>query len=93
MFTALNNGLISALISLVRTLLLRCGALIIFPALWGIDGVWLAVPVAEIFAAILAGSLIFGLGRKYGYLGTGRLGLVLRRFSKKAVSFSLGKLF
>ena len=93
LFTALNNGLISALISLVRTLILRCGALIVFPVLWGIDGVWLAVPVAEVFAAALAGSLIFGLGKKYGYLNTGRLGSGLRRFSKKAVSFSLGKLF
>lgn len=93
LFTALNNGLISALISLVRTLILRCGALIVFPVLWGIDGVWLAVPVAEVFAAALAGSLIFGLGKKYGYLNTGRLGSGLRRFSKKAISFSLGKLF
>lgn len=93
LFTALNNGLISALISLVRTLLLRCGALILFPVLWGIDGVWLAVPVAEVFAALLAGSLIFGLGKKYGYLGAGRLGSGLRRFSKKAVLFSIGKLF
>ncbi len=93
LFTALNNGLISALISLVRTLILRCGALIVFPVLWGIDGVWLAVPAAEVFAAVLAGSLIFGLGRKYGYLNAGRLVSGLRRFSKKAVSFSLGKLF
>ena len=93
LFTALNNGLISALISLVRTLILRCGALIVFPVLWGIDGVWLAVPVAEVFAAALAGSLIFGLGKKYGYLNTSRLGSGLRRFSKKAISFSLGKLF
>ena len=93
LFTALNNGLISALISLVRTLILRCGALIVFPVLWGIGGVWLAVPAAEVFSAILAGSLIFGLGRKYGYLGTDRLGSGLRRFSKKAISFSFGKLF
>ena len=93
LFTALNNGLISAVISLVRTLILRCGALIVFPVLWGIDGVWLAVPVAEVFAAALAGSLIFGLGKKYGYLNAGRLVSRLRRFSKKAVSFSLGKLF
>ena len=68
MFTALNNGMISALISLVRTLILRCGALLLFPALLGIDGVWLAVPAAEVFAAVLAGSLIFGLGKRYGYI-------------------------
>ena len=64
----LSLVVLTALISLVRTLLLRCGALILFPVLWGIDGVWLAVPAAEVFAAVLAGSLIFGLGKKYGYL-------------------------
>ena len=64
----LSLVVLTALISLVRTLLLRCGALILFPVLWGIDGVWLAVPVAEVFAALLAGSLIFVLGKKYGYI-------------------------
>ena len=64
----LSLVVLTALISLVRTLVLRCGALILFPVLWGIDGVWLAVPVAEVFAAVLAGSLIFGLGKKYGYI-------------------------
>ena len=68
MFTALNNGIISALISLVRTLFLRCGALLLFPARLGIGGVWLAVPAAEVFASVLAGSLIFGLGKSYGYI-------------------------
>lgn len=67
LFTALNNGGVSALISMVRTLLLRCGLLILLPALYGIDGVWLAVPVAEIFAAALSALLIFGFRRRYGY--------------------------
>ena len=43
--------------------------------------------------AVLDPLLIFGLGKKYGYLGTGSLGSGLRRFSKKAISFSMGKLF
>ena len=67
LFTALNNGGISALISLVRTLVMRCGLLILLPALLGIDGVWLAVPVAEVFAAMLAAGLLFGFRRRYGY--------------------------
>ena len=67
LFTALNNGGVSALISMVRTLLLRCGLLILLPGLYGIDGVWLAVPVAEIFAAALSAILIFGFRRRYGY--------------------------
>lgn len=67
LFTALNNGGISALISLVRTLVMRCGLLILLPALLGIDGVWLAVPAAEVFAALLSAGLIFGFRRRYGY--------------------------
>ena len=41
--------------------------LILLPALLGIDGVWLAVPVAEVFAAMLAAGLLFGFRRRYGY--------------------------
>ncbi len=67
LFTALNNGGVSALISLVRTLVMRCGLLILLPALLGIDGVWLAVPAAEVFAALLATGLLIGFRCRYGY--------------------------
>ena len=46
-FTALNNGLISALISFLRTLVLQTTAILILPSLWGINGIWLAIVAAE----------------------------------------------
>lgn len=56
-FTALNDGLTSALISFLRTLLFQIGAVLILPALLGIDGIWLSVVVAEVIAAVM--TLLF----------------------------------
>ena len=47
-FTALNDGLVSALISFLRAFLFQVGAILVLPALLGIDGVWLAVVTAEL---------------------------------------------
>ncbi|MBR2254785.1 MAG: polysaccharide biosynthesis C-terminal domain-containing protein, partial [Candidatus Methanomethylophilaceae archaeon] len=47
MFTSLSNGKVSAWISFVRTLLLLAPLIILFPAAFGIDSVWFAVPVTE----------------------------------------------
>ena len=51
----------SALISFLRTLVFQLAALLLLPALWGIDGVWLAVTAAELAAlavsALLSGNL------------------------------------
>ena len=49
-FTALGDGVTSALISFLRTLVFQLAALLLLPALWGIDGVWLAVTAAELAA-------------------------------------------
>ena len=46
-FTALGDGVTSALISFLRMFLFQMAALLLLPALWGIDGVWLAVTAAE----------------------------------------------
>lgn len=54
-FTALNNGLASALISFLRTLVFQCAAVLILPIFLDMDGVWLAITVAE--AAALAVTL------------------------------------
>ena len=69
LFTALNNGVISAVISMVRTLIFRCSGLLLLPILWGIDGVWIAVPLAEIFAATLSVVLLMKFRKRYGYAG------------------------
>ena len=66
-FTALNNGPISALISFLRTLVLQVAAVLIFPLIWGIDGIWLSVVAAELMAAVISLSFVVGLRRKYQY--------------------------
>ena len=66
-FTALNNGKVSALISMLRTFILEAGALIILPEMFGINGVWWVMPVAEIIAIAVALFMIFRYREEYGY--------------------------
>lgn len=64
-FTALSNGLISAVAAFVRTLVFELAAVFILPAIVGIDGIWYAVSVAEILAFIMSFFLIFGFRKRY----------------------------
>ena len=66
-FTALNNGRISALISFLRTFAFEVGALILLPALMGIDGVWWTLPCAELLSAVVSVSLLIKYRKVYGY--------------------------
>lgn len=66
-FTALNNGLISAIISFMRTLLFQVVCVLTLPLLWGIDGVWSANVFAELAALILTFTLFMCHRKKYGY--------------------------
>lgn len=50
MFTALNDGKTSAILSLLRTLVFLIVPLLILPRFWGVDGVWLSLPAAEVLA-------------------------------------------
>lgn len=52
-FTSLSNGKVSAIISFSRTLFFLVICLLLFPVLWGITGVWFAVPVAELLTLIV----------------------------------------
>ena len=61
-FTALGNGLISAAISFLRTLVFQTSSVILLPLLLGVDGIWYAITAAEICATIL--SLIFLLAKR-----------------------------
>lgn len=66
-FTALNNGLASAVISFLRTLIFQCASVLILPVFLKMDGVWLAISVAEI-AALAVTVILLGKNRKvYGY--------------------------
>lgn len=66
-FTALCNGLISALISFLRSFLLRGGLVFLMPLLLGEDGIWISVVVAEGLGAIVSLSLLALLRRRYHY--------------------------
>lgn len=66
-FTALNNGLVSAIISFLRTLLFQIAMIFILPIHWGINGIWLSVVVAEILSFIVSVFFLFANRKKYQY--------------------------
>ena len=68
LFTALNNGLVSAAISFLRTLVFQVGAVLLLPAVLELDGIWLSVVAAELGALVLTGVLVAKLRRRYHYL-------------------------
>lgn len=66
-FTALNDGLTSAIIAFLRTLVFQVGAVLTFPLLWKLDGIWLSIVAAEVMAVITT-AIFLVVGRKrYGY--------------------------
>ncbi|MCM1133472.1 MAG: MATE family efflux transporter [Ruminococcus flavefaciens] len=67
-FTALNDGLTSALISFLRTLVFQVASVLILPLIWKIDGIWASMIVAEVMAATLSVTFIFLNRKKYNYL-------------------------
>ena len=66
-FTALNDGLTSALISFMRTLVFQIAAVMILPLIWGIDGIWVSIVVAEGMAFILTSLFLLRKKSKYHY--------------------------
>ena len=50
MFTALSDGKVSAILSFFRTLFFITITILVLPLILGINGVWLAMPVAEVFS-------------------------------------------
>lgn len=66
-FTALNNGLISASIAFLRTLVFQIAAVLILPLFWGVDGIWLSIVAAEVMAVVVTVFFLKGQREKYGY--------------------------
>lgn len=66
-FTALGNGLVSALISFLRTLVFQVTAVLVFPLIWGIDGIWMSIVAAELMAAVATILFMIGKRAKYHY--------------------------
>lgn len=67
-FTALNNGLISAAISFLRTLVCQTSSVLLLPLLFGVDGIWYAITAAEIFATTISVIFLFAKRKKYQYM-------------------------
>ena len=66
-FTALNNGLISAMISFMRTLIFEVGAVLLLPLIFGLSGIWWSIIVAEIAAVTLTMFFITYKRKDYHY--------------------------
>ena len=66
-FTALSNGLISALISFLRTLVFQVAAVLIFPMFLAIDGIWISISAAEFMAVLITICFLFKMRDKYHY--------------------------
>lgn len=66
-FTALNDGLTSALISFLRTLVFQSAAIMVLPLLWDIDGIWISVVVSEFMSVVLGTVFLAAKRKKYHY--------------------------
>ena len=67
-FTALNNGVVSAIISMARTLVFQVIAVYVMPLMFGLNGIWSATIAAELLCIILSAVFIIANRKKYSYL-------------------------
>lgn len=67
-FTALNNGIVSAVISFMRTLVFQILAVLILPILFGLNGIWLSITVAEVLSLIVTITFLVKNKEKYRYM-------------------------
>ena len=68
-FTALNDGVTSAIISFLRTLVFQILAVILLPLIFDVDGIWYSIIVAELMAVAVTVIFVFAKRKKYGYFG------------------------
>lgn len=66
-FTALNDGLTSAIISFLRTMIFQIAAVMLLPLIWELDGIWISIVVAEVMAVIITAVFLVIKQKKYGY--------------------------
>ncbi|MDO4437865.1 MAG: MATE family efflux transporter [Eubacteriales bacterium] len=66
-FTALNDGVTSAIISFLRTLVFQVGSVLLLPVILGINGIWYSDVVAEFMAVIFSAIFMFTKRKKYHY--------------------------
>ncbi len=68
MFTALSNGVVSAVLAFSRSFVFMLITMLVLPAIWGINGIWLATPVAELMALVLSAGMFFKYRERYQYV-------------------------
>ncbi len=66
-FTALNNGVVSAVISFVRALVFPVACIILLPMLWKLDGVWMSLVISEMASVIVSAALMLYYRKRYNY--------------------------
>ncbi|MBQ8003292.1 MAG: MATE family efflux transporter, partial [Clostridia bacterium] len=67
-FTALNNGVVSAVLSILRTVALQVAMVLILPIFLQLDGIWLSSPATEILSVAVAVVFFITMGKKYKYM-------------------------
>lgn len=67
MFTALSNGIVSAVLAFSRSFVFMLIMMLVLPRMFGVSGVWLATPAAELMALALSAFMFFKYKKKYGY--------------------------
>ncbi len=67
MFTALSNGIVSAVLAFSRSFVFMLIMMIVLPLILGVNGIWLATPAAELMAFALSVVMFFKYRKKYGY--------------------------
>ena len=66
-FTALNNGLVSAIMSFLRTLVFQVAAILLLPLIWELDGIWASIVASELAAAAVTVIFLVGMRKRYHY--------------------------
>lgn len=67
LFTALSNGVVSAILAFSRSFVFMLITMLVLPAFLGVNGIWLATPTAELMAFILSVGLLIKYRKRYGY--------------------------
>ncbi len=67
-FTALNNGVVSAILSVMRTVVFQVVFVLMLPILWGLDGIWFSSPMTELASVVVAIVFFIALKNKYKYM-------------------------
>lgn len=67
MFTALSNGIVSAVLAFSRSFVFMLAAMLTLPLVLGVNGIWLATPAAELMALALSAFMFQKYRKRYGY--------------------------